>query len=435
MKVLVVEPFGHGAGQPSMHCKYLSHALVSAGAEVTLVTFDGFLDNWIERDEKVRHVSLLSRLGILSVLLRLIQRLERFAILGLFVAVLDTFSTLVLAFRQSKKEGCKLIHVVDATFSPLSTLVFASFVKNYSLVLNIHGASREVSSETMKEEIRTSLRSHNPLRCARLSLWLAYSRLISATEDFLYRRSAVKNRTSFVCYTEQVRESYRHRPFYRRIECITLAVTEICQPLPQQQARQHLNLAQEGTIFLLFGINDISKNYEVLFQAIQNLSQDIRILRAGKTVCNEPKTDTKRLAEKYGWSKNTIVIDQYIPEEELVYYFSATDALVLSYTKEFLGQSVNLLHGCQFSLPVIASDVGQLGEQVKNYKLGLTFIPEDPLSLREAITSFLNLGTGEKLVIKRNLHEFAIANSWEQYTKRYMDIYQALLNNDNAHED
>ena len=160
-------------------------------------------------------------------------------------------------------------------------------------------------------------------------------------------------------------------------------------------------------------IRDTTKNSEVLFQAVQNLSQDIKILRVGKTTSNEAKNDPKRLAEKYGWSKNTIIVDQYIPEEEMIYYFSAADAIILSYVKDYPGTSINLLHGCQFALPVIASDVGQLRECVKTYKLGLTFVPEDSRSLQEAIVSFLNLDAEEKLAMKRNLQEFASAHSWD----------------------
>jgi glycosyltransferase involved in cell wall biosynthesis len=73
----------------------------------------------------------------------------------------------------------------------------------------------------------------------------------------------------------------------------------------------------------------------------------------------------------------------YIPDEETELYFKAADVLVLPYTHIF--QSGVLFLGYNFGLPVIASDVGSLRDDVIEGKTGYIFKPRDPESLATAI--------------------------------------------------
>ena len=109
------------------------------------------------------------------------------------------------------------------------------------------------------------------------------------------------------------------------------------------------------------------------------------------------------------------------------YYFHASDAVILSYEKGFLGGGSIIFHAGQFALPVIACDIELSGDFVGDYNLGLTFAAEDPHSLREAISSFLSLKEEEKQVFKDNLLKFASAHSWEQWAKEHLELYKRLL--------
>ena len=84
--------------------------------------------------------------------------------------------------------------------------------------------------------------------------------------------------------------------------------------------------------------------------------------------------------------------------------------------------------GYQSGLPAIAVNTGRTGELVRSYNLGLTFTPEDPYSLRQALLSFLSLSDEERAAMKNRVSEFASSVPlWEQMTKGYLDLYQALL--------
>jgi len=131
--------------------------------------------------------------------------------------------------------------------------------------------------------------------------------------------------------------------------------------------------------------------------------------------------------------ENTIIVDEYIPAEEVPYYFCASDAAIVSYKKVFSSHS-SVLDASQYILPVIAVNTGTTGGDVRAYNLGLTFIPEDPHSLRKAILSFFELAEEEKQTMKKGLQKFADTFSWEQVAKSHVGIYQSLLEKTNEFE-
>jgi glycosyltransferase involved in cell wall biosynthesis len=181
-----------------------------------------------------------------------------------------------------------------------------------------------------------------------------------------------------------------------------------------------------------FGSNHLGKNFEVIFQAAKGLSRPYKLLFAGKVKSASQENNPLRLTKKYGLQQNTIIVDRYLTDEEAKYYFYAVDAVILSHRKDFKGASGVLSNATQYSLPVIAADVGDTGEVVKRYKLGLTFEPENPKSLQEAILSFLNLNEEEKREIKRNLSYFAQTRSWQEVAQRHIEVYQGLIKANSA---
>ena len=192
----------------------------------------------------------------------------------------------------------------------------------------------------------------------------------------------------------------------------------------QEEARRYLSLRQGVKMSLCFGTNHINKDYEVIFQAFQSVPRDSCYLLFARSLVTDDRTrDPSLLAQKYGCVENTIVVNQFVSESEKIYYFSASDAIILSNVQSFIASTSLINEACQFSLPVIASDMGQLGDYVTNYNLGLLFLPDNPGSLRQAITSFLHLGEDEKQAMKANFHRFASDLSWREVAERYKALY------------
>lgn len=427
MKILLVEPFAHRPSHSRVYPKYMSQALADSGSDVTLITFDGVLDDWTEKDARIKHISVLSKIGIFTPVLRSLSRLLRSVIfLRLFNLAFDTFFTFLLAFGQNRKQRYDVIHILDASMPTLSPFAFALIVKNCSIVCTLHSICEQSDLKDWYKNFGDSLKKRDYSFCRRLLLAkLEDSKFATTMKGFLYRRAIGRNRIAFVCYTKEVQDSYRHSIFYDKVVYVPDA-RQKPPVLTQQKARQYLGLPQDEKFLLSFGFNAAQKNYEVIFQAVQSLPKDFKLLFAGEMVYG-PENDPEQLAEKYGLMDNTIIVDKYIRDEEMPYYFYAADALILSYRKEFLSLSGTLLYAYQCNLPAIASDGEHLGKFVRAHNLGLTFIPEDPHSLREAILTFLKLGEGEKQAMKKGISEFVSSDrSWEQMAKGYLDLYQSL---------
>jgi glycosyltransferase involved in cell wall biosynthesis len=425
MKVLVVEPFGHRGGHPSAHTKYLTGALADAGANVTLVTFDGLLGEAPAWHANMKHISFVAESGRFGPVWRFLSR----HLPHTLSSILITLCVFHFAIRQDRKEKNDVIHVLDAGVPDYDFPWFGSLVKHHCLTFTLFYSSRE-----LRLKIRRAGPTH-PLSkrqiWMRFQLWLETllgRRPATALKRFLYRRAERRNHLAFICYTKTVHDSYTDSPYYDKIVNMPRGVSvPFQQVLKPVETRQILGLSQDGAVFLHFGGNHTGKNFEVIFQAAKDLPEPYTLLFAGKVNPINPENNPVVLAEKYALRQNTIIVNRFILEEEMPDYFYAADATILSHRKYFGGASGVLATTAQFSMPVIAADVGEVGEAVKNYGLGLTFEADNAQSLREAILSFLNLKEEQKQDMKRNLLRFAQDHSWQLAARRHIELYQSLL--------
>lgn len=428
MRILFVEPFGQHEGHPPIESKRVTDALAEAGVHITLVTFDGVIGDWTETSKIERHLSVVTQSGPLSRLLYLIPRLRYFLVTRYLADLAEVLLTTLLAFKVSRKQRYDAIHFFDGQPVFIFPFLGALFTKNYNFVVNIYFPSPAQELRGGLEEFRQALRKKDYRYFLHLVLvTLINTRGIALLQRFIYEKGLSKNHFSFICHTNEVRESYKAHLggiLYDKIHVIPLgAKPPEQQAVSLKQARGYLHLPEEVKIFLCFGTNHVGKNFEVIFQAVQGLPKAFYLVFAGKSAQGDKVRDPLILAERYNWVENTKVVSQFVPETEKAYYFYASDAILLSYVKELVASVSVLNEACQFQLPVIASDAGQLGEYVRAYNLGMSFVPEEPDSLRSAITSFLDLTEEEKLAIKANFHRFAADLPWQEVAHRYISLY------------
>jgi len=125
--------------------------------------------------------------------------------------------------------------------------------------------------------------------------------------------------------------------------------------------------------------------------------------------------------------RQTVIVDEYIPEEEVPFYFCAADAVLLTYIMGFTSHTSSLLDAAQYYLPVIAINIGTTGEDVKTWNLGMTYTPEDPNSLKDAIVLFFKMSDNEKQAIRLELQKFASSLSWKQVAATHIALYRGLV--------
>jgi glycosyltransferase involved in cell wall biosynthesis len=426
MNVLLVEPFGHREGHPAFTSRRLSYALVEAGARVTLLTFMGLLDDWARSKKMVEHISVFPRTRMA---LRLEAAPNRFPIGRSILKILETAVTLSRAAWLNRNGRYDVIHVLDAEPVFFVCLGLAFFSKGRSVVTTVYNPPPphrkwrgsytvwrlrpQILADAARYLVRTMVQNH----------------LFVALRTALYRRAMEKNPTLFVCETtgiQQSYETYMNGIFQGRFVHIPLGVEEPVPRLPREKARSALGLPEDKRILLSFGTNHEGKDFEVIFQALRGLSEDLVFVQAGKLTTTDEVSDPQRLAERYGCAEKTIVRAAFIPEEEKPLYFFAADAVVLSYRKDFIQWGSILNDAARCSTPVIASDVGQLGQFVKRYHLGMTFVPEDADSLRQAILTFLHLPEEERERLGANCKAYAEQFPWAENARRHLEVFQRV---------
>ena len=161
-------------------------------------------------------------------------------------------------------------------------------------------------------------------------------------------------------------------------------------PLTGDDAKRRLGLPAGRRVLLFFGQIAPYKGLQYLTAALDALAragEDIRLVIAGKVKSG--------YGDYWRWIRQAIVASkldalvtsriEFIPDSEVEVYFKAADALVLPYVDIF--QSGVPFLAFSFGLPVIATDVGSLREDVTG-DTGVLCRPGDPADLARAIREF-----------------------------------------------
>lgn len=207
--------------------------------------------------------------------------------------------------------------------------------------------------------------------------------------------------------------------------------------LTPRLAKLRLGIAEGDKTILFFGRIGPYKGLEFLVAAFQRLvaeDEGFRLIIAGK-----PKAGCEKYLEEIRLMidrdiKPGLVIQKinFIPDEETEIYFKAADVLVIPYTEVF--QSGVIFLGYSFGLPVVASDVGSLRDEVIEGKTGFLCKPNDPADLACALERYFNSELSKSLPTHRQqIKDVANArHSWVAVARMTEEIYTALLDRTSA---
>jgi D-inositol-3-phosphate glycosyltransferase len=202
-------------------------------------------------------------------------------------------------------------------------------------------------------------------------------------------------------------------------------------PLSASEARQRLGIRNGEKAILFFGNIAPYKGLEDLVAAFQDIlarRNDCRLIIAGRPKDCEEYWHAVREALREDVQKGRVLLRaDYISDEETEVYFKAADVLVLPYRHVY--QSGVLFLGYSFGLPVLASDVGSLKDEVVDGKTGFVFRPEDPADLAQAIEQYFASDLYRELSNRRQeIRDYATArHSWDVVSQATMNVYAGFL--------
>lgn len=200
--------------------------------------------------------------------------------------------------------------------------------------------------------------------------------------------------------------------------------------LSSREAKERLGVRDTEKTILFFGNIAPYKGLEYLiiaFQQIRSQCDDCRLIIAGRGKdCERYWRSSREAIREDVESQRVILREDFIPDEETEVYFKAADVLVLPYTHIF--QSGVLFLGYSFGLPVIASDVGSLREDVIEGKTGYVCRPRDPADLARALTTYFASDLYKNLDRRRQeIRGFANErHSWDTVAQVTCAAYEQL---------
>jgi glycosyltransferase involved in cell wall biosynthesis len=201
-------------------------------------------------------------------------------------------------------------------------------------------------------------------------------------------------------------------------------------PLTCAEARTQLGLGSRNKVALFFGNIAPYKGCEYLLTAMAALvarDPQYRLVIAGRPKnCASYWEDLRQQVLSLRLSDYLVERIEYVPDEDTEIYFKAADILVLPYTHIY--QSGVLFLGYNFGLPVIASDVGSLAEDVIVGRTGFVCRPRDPDALAKSIERYFSSDLyRQRESLRREIADFAAAKySWERVADITRAVYESL---------
>ena len=213
-----------------------------------------------------------------------------------------------------------------------------------------------------------------------------------------------------------------------RILVVPIALPD---PMPDQHSsklacRVQLGLPQDRIVLLFFGELRENKGPDVLLEAVHSLPAEVLVLFAGASMGSFAR-DWEQEVRIHDLDGQVRLDLGHVPDELVSVYIQAADAIVLPYRRSFLGVSGVLQWAAAARKPVITTDVGELGDLVTRYRLGLVVEPEDPKRLAEAIGQYVR----QRHTIENSVKEFAprysALNHWRQTGASVLAAYQCVV--------
>ncbi|HEX5483539.1 MAG TPA: glycosyltransferase family 4 protein [Terriglobia bacterium] len=412
MKIFIVEPYTRTPGHFERLAVRTSEALARLGNKVTLVTYGGIAPE-LSRDDHCFTVVDAAPPGVEDLDARYRNgRMDLTSFRAFFKREMQEYRTFRYASSLLRNDDFSVVHFYDAD-PILLTLAVRSMRRRRGrnggpvIVLTIHEIARLGRSKGIK---RRSFR------------WIfrhCLERLIKHDLDgiVVLDPSLKQGLLSHFRISERAAD---------RIRVLPHGIGDPIQVSSKEEARRRLKLDPSETIFLVFGILRKDKRIDLAIEAIKGLSK-CRLIIAGEAQ-DLTKEMIEDLVKRHGCERSVTAEIGFLPEKKMHDYFSACDVVVIPYDKSFKGLSGILTLACGHGRMVIASDVGQLGETVKRYGIGLTVEPDNGSDLHQAVRRFLSLPAAECAQIEERVRSYARLMDWDSACTEWAEFYRMLLN-------
>ncbi len=190
------------------------------------------------------------------------------------------------------------------------------------------------------------------------------------------------------------------------------------EAVDRAEACRRLGLDSDIRYMLFFGLIRDYKGLDLLLRAWASARPEgYRLIVAGEFYASREKYVS--LIDESGLRDEVALHDRFIPDEEVRYYFSAADCLVLPYRSATQSGVTQIAYN--FSLPMIVTDVGGLPEIVPDGRTGLVCAPTAE-GIADALRRVREVGTLRRL--RDNFAEERKRFSWGAMCDRLTEVLE-----------
>ena len=195
------------------------------------------------------------------------------------------------------------------------------------------------------------------------------------------------------------------------------------EKVTKEEAREHLGLDKDGRYLLFFGL---IRKYKGLDMALKTFGTkkikklNVQLLVVGEFY--EPRKKYDQMIHELALKEHVTIVDQFVPTEEIRYYFSAADMVIQTYHSA--SQSGISQMAFNFDRPVLVTHVGGLAEIIKHKEVGY-ICEKDPEEIANCIEDFyLNHKEDE---FSKNIQLEKHQYSWEAFSEEVLELYEHIL--------
>ncbi len=240
--------------------------------------------------------------------------------------------------------------------------------------------------------------------------------------DKILTKYALSSADKFLVLSDVVEKGIRSMYPHKKVFRSTLPIYDCYgfdTSLSKSEARKKLGIDENKKVLLFFGYIRAYKGLTNLIEAMPILlkeDENYFLLIVGEFYESREKY-IKKIKELV-IEKNVLIIDEFVPNEEVGIYYSASDLVVLPYNSATQSGILNIAYG--FKKPVVVTNVGGLPELVEDGKTGFIVEPQNPSALAEGIKKYFS--ASNFVDFPKNIETFVKENSFISIEKVFFDI-------------
>jgi glycosyltransferase involved in cell wall biosynthesis len=240
--------------------------------------------------------------------------------------------------------------------------------------------------------------------------------------DTFFNRIFLSNYDGFVVLSEAVKKDVL--TIRKDAICVVLKHPPYHQfglKLNRDESIKKLGLSPLKKTLLFFGLIRDYKGLDLLLEAFSYLDDSYQLIIAGEVYGSVEKYQDLISISR---NKNILFINDFIPDDQVSIYFSATDLCVLPY--KTATQSGIKAIADSFQIPVLTTNVGGLAESISTNKNGFIIENQLPTLFADQIKLIFDSEVLKEVSQNLNSYKTNEINQWQEFSENLLNFCQNL---------